>query len=338
MQPAHTLLASLLASSLLFATARPDEPAAAGDKIWLDDLHGWLYQRAQSAVTWLDTRFTPAEEQVPTPPSRFRLGVFSGVELESRGSIRVEPLADFESEIGLPNLEKRLSVFLSTKDPNQLPGASVLESDNAFRLGLNREWMRHIKSSAGIRMKWEPEPFVSLRWARPFGLGPHWKGYPLAKGFWENEDGFGGLGSAILERWRDRWVFRQTLSLRWTQQLRDDDRDRLEDLREEGRDDADGDGYRWEYITNFGYILKLLDEHDYGRLVTGGDVADGTGLRLLLSGDAESANDIRFTLYRKAPLYKDFLYGIIAPEIRWDEDDDWKESYTLHLGLEMIWW
>jgi len=48
--------------------------------------------------------------------------------------------------------------------------------------------------------------------------------------------------------------------------------------------------------------------------------------------------EAKATLYMKGPLYKDFLYWVVAPEVVWEEEQDWKEEFVLNMGVEILLW
>lgn len=305
---------------------------------WIDNSRDWLYQTSHGTVEWLDTRLLEeGEERVPTPPSRFRLGLFSQIELKPEGTTKFVPVADFDTDVELPNLEARLKLFISTEDPSALPGEDPLDSDSALRVGATRGFFDNWNTSVGIKTKWLPEPFAHIKWSPEYKLGNKWTAVPQIKPFWESEDGFGGVTSVVFNRWQNRMIFRQAISLKWSQKLEEDDRDRAID--EDGPQfGEDGNGYRWESTTILGYVPQLLDERDYGRRVGGSDVAKGTGMKGSVVGNEIKTLQARISLFTKGPAYKDFLYYIAGPVVIWRDDDDWKEEFVFKVGFEMLLW
>lgn len=135
----------------------------------------------------------------------------------------------------------------------------------------------------------------------------------------------------------NRWLFRQTLSGKWNKQQQDDDES------DAGDPDSylfgeDGGGYRWAATTVIGFVPKLLDEREYGRRVSAGDVADGWGIRGRVEGDAVQTLSYETALFRKGSLYKDFLYYVIGPKVKWERKYDWEAEYKIEVGIEMLIW
>ncbi|MGA0334115.1 MAG: hypothetical protein ACO3N7_03930 [Kiritimatiellia bacterium] len=305
---------------------------------WIDSTRDWLYRTSHGGVEWLDTSMLDEDqERVPTPPSRFRLGLFTEIELKPEGTTSFAPVADFDTDVDLPNLEARLKLFISTRDPTAIPGDDPLDSESALRVGASRSFFDNWKTSAGIKTKWVPEPFFYLQWSPEYALGEKWTVVPQIRPFWESEDGFGGITSLVMNRWNRRMIFRQSFSLKWSQKFQEDDRKSAAD-EDHPQFGDDGKGYRWDSTSILGYVPLLLDERDYGRRVGGSDVAKGTGIKFRVSGNQIKTLEGRITLFNKGPIYKDFLYYIVGPEVIWQDDQNWKEEYAIKAGFEMLLW
>lgn len=304
---------------------------------WIDSTRDWLYGKSHGTVEWLDTGIVEHEDPVPTPPSRFRVGLYTQIDLEENGEIKFAPVADFDADVELPNLEERMKLFISTKDPTALPGQDPFDSDNALRVGASRSLFDNWKTSAGIKTKWPPEPFVYLQWSPEYSLGRNWTVVPQIRPFWESQDGFGGMTSAVFNRWNNRTMLRQSFSLRWTQEQADED-DKAEVNEDSSQFGYNGGGYRWDSTTVLAYVPLLLDERDYGRRVNGEDIARGFGVKGRVTGNEVNSTKATVTLFYKNPAYKDFLYFILAPEVVWSEENNWNEEYVLKAGFEMLLW
>lgn len=334
----YWILCTLLSPFLSVDAAGESVPVS--DRLnWIDYSHDWIYNTSHGAVVWLDTKFVDETQQevVPTPPSRFRLGLQSSIELERDGSVSIEPIVDFSTDVELPNLEERFKLFITTRDPVALEGTDSFEQDNSLRVGASKGFLKNWDTSAGVKARWLPEVFTYVQWKREFGEIPGWTVNPYLKFFWENEDGFGASPSLVINQWKNRRLFRQSFSARISQKDIDQDEESAGDPDDPQFGD-DGRGVRWQSSTILGYVPLLLDEKDYGRRIGGEDVARGIGLRGQVRGNAVKTLDAKVTLYMKGPLYKDFLYYILAPEVVWDEEEDWKEEYVLNFGVEMLIW
>ncbi len=319
--------------------APEEEPQENTDDNWLDHTRNWLYDTSHGAVVWLDNKWADEQRQdvVETPPSRFLLGVQASVELKSEGTIDFSPVVDFDTDVELPNLEERLKLFITTRDPTELDGATSFEEDSALRVGASKGFLENWKASAGIKTKWLPEIFTFVEWGPRYGDLEGWSTYPKLKFFWESEDKFGTSTSLVFNRWRNRMLFRQTFSGKITQDEVDSDESKAMNPDSPQFGD-DGGGVRWLASTTLGYVPHLLDERDYGRRVGGKDVARGSGIRGQIRGNAVKSLEAKVTLFHKRPIYKDFLYLVLAPEVVWDEEEAWKEEYVFNIGVEMLLW
>jgi len=321
--------------------AEADTTAEAGEESvnWVDHTRNWLYDKSHGAVIWLDTKFVDEENQnvVETPPSRFRIGLQAQAELRPEGSIEFSPVVDFDTDVDLPNLEERLKLFITTRDPVELEGATSFEEDNSLRVGASKGFLENWNASAGVKTKWLPEIFTFVQWNPRYGQLDGWTTYPNIKLFWESEDRLGASTALVFNRWRNRLLFRQTFSGKITKDDLESD-DKKADDPESPQFGDDGGGVRWLASTTLGYVPHLLDERDYGRRVGGKDVARGVGIRGQIRGNAVKSLEAKVTLFHKRPIYKDFLFLVLAPEVVWDEEESWKEEYILNVGVEMLVW
>ncbi|MBC2601790.1 hypothetical protein [Puniceicoccus vermicola] len=305
---------------------------------WVDDTHDWLYNTAHEKIVWFDNKFVPAgQEPLKVPPSRFRLGLYGEVDFGAADNFKLQPVIDLGTDIKLPNLERRLRVFATTKDPSALPGESPVDSNNTLRIGAARSFFKNWDTSAGVKADWPPEAFVNAQWAPTYQPGEHWTLYPNGKVFWDSDEGVGFLGAMTADYWINRWLFRQTLSAKWNKQQQDDDSDDANDP-DSYLYGEDGGGYRWAATSLIGYVPKLLNEKEYGRRVNGSDVADGWGIRGRIEGDAAETLSYEMSLMRKGPLYKDYVYYVIAPKVQWEAENNWGAEYKIEIGIEMLIW
>ncbi len=329
-----------------FASSSADEPSLESEiandpelqRIWVDGLRDWLYDKSHGTVENIDQRFVPeGEEPQVVPPSRFRIGVTNEIELKADGKVEWAPILDFKTEVAFPNIERSLKLFVTTQDNTALPGDDAVESDSSLKVGATRSFTEFFDVSAGVKARWTPEVFAHIQWSEKYQVGPWWKAYPRARIFWENDEKFGGILSFVGDRWKNRFVFRNTGSIKWSQKEQEDDERKAND-EENVQFGDDGNGVRWQVNTSFAYVTKLLDERDYGRRVNGSDLAAGQGVRVQFRGNAAEYLETKVTLFWKRPLYKDYLYYIVAPEADWADENDFDTEYTLKLGLEMLVW
>jgi len=313
-------------------------PVLQAQHSWIDESHSWLYSESQEWIEWFDGLFVPeGEKKLKTPPSKFRLGLYSEFNLETDKDFKLVPVVDLRTDIHLPNLERRLRLFISTEDPTALPDEDAAESNNELRVGATRDFFKNWNTSIGVKARWPPEAFANVSWSRVYKLPNWWRIYPNLKPFWDSTRGLGAVSSVIVDTWSDRWLFRQSASAKWDQRNYRDDRGAAQDPTST-QFGADGEGYRWSLSSVVGYVPLLLDEEDYGRRVSGSDVADGWALRGRVDGNIAQVLSYDITLFRKGPLYKDYVFYVIAPEIQWEQENGWKPEYTVQIGVEVLLW
>ena len=305
---------------------------------WIDTSHSWAYNETQRVIEWFDGLFVSEDENpIKTPPSRFRLGLFTEFDIEADRDYKLVPVIDFKTDIELPNLERRLKVFITTRDPTALPDEDPTESNSELRFGATRDFFKNWNTSAGVKARWPPEAFANAEWVPTYKLPNLWRIYPKLKPFWDSERGFGGLTSLVANHWKDRWLFRPTISLKWDEKDYHEDQDSANDPTS-SQYGQDGLGYRWSVSTVIGYVPHLLNENDYGRRVGGSDAAEGWALRGRIDGNISQTLGYDLTLFRKGPLYKDYIFYVIAPEVQWEQTNNWKAEYTIQIGVEVLLW
>lgn len=234
--------------------------STASDTTWIDETHDWLYDTGHGSVVWVDGQFVPAgKEPLKVPPSRFRLGLYGEFDFGAADSFELKPIIDLGTDVKFPNLERRLRLFITTRDPSALPGESTADANNNLRIGGSRNFFKNWDTSIGVKADWPPEAFVNAQWAPIYQPGNYWTLYPQGKVFWDNKEGIGFLTSLSADYWRERWLFRQTISGKWNKQNQDDDSD------DASNPDSylfgeNGGGYRWAVTSLVGYIPMLLDE------------------------------------------------------------------------------
>ena len=315
-----------------------DKTATDSNTTWVDRTHDWLYDKGHGSVVWVDDKFvTEGEEPIKVPPSRFRLGLYGEFDFGAADSFKLQPIIDLGTDVKFPNLERRLRLFVTTRDPSALPGESTADANNDLRVGASRNFFKNWDTSIGVKADWPPEAFVNAQWVPIYHPSEHWTLYPQGKVFWDNDEGIGFLGALTADYWKHRWLFRQTLSGKWNKQQQDDDSDDAADP-DSFLFGENGGGYRWAVTSLVGYVPKLLNEKDYGRRVSGSDVADGWGVRGRVEGDGAQTLSYELSLLRKGPLYKDYLYYVITPKMEWERQNNWETEYKIEIGIEMLIW
>ena len=298
-----------------------------GNKI--DWMHDKLYEIAQTQVEWVDSWFiSPRDEKRMVAPSRFRVGFYGEGKIQEYKDTEVKPVVDLDAEVELPNLEHRMKLIITTSDPTTLPGKSFIEQlDKSLRTVLVRQWLPDMSTAVGVRLRWKPELFAYALWTHDWKAG-NWLLYPQEKIYWENKDGLGEISTLVLDHWISRWNTRFSTSNKWSKQDRDDDQ-------KTGRED---NGFRWSEVFLLEYAKELLDESRLGRVVSGDDIARGWGMRLSAFGGFHFIDEYRAGVFYRWPLRKKWIYSFAGPEIKWKNENNWDQEWTVKCGIEMLFW
>jgi len=297
----------------------------------MDWIHAYLYKTMQDRVDRLDRWFKPpkGEQPIVAAPSRFRIGMFGETKINEGTGLDVRQVLDFDTDIELPNMKRRIKLIITTSDPTTLPGRYVTEQlDKSLRAAVVKQWMPDVSTSIGVRMRWKPELFANAVWSPSVRNTGNWLLYPHQKFYWENESGVGEISTLIFDHWTDRWNTRFSTSIKWS------DKDRKDDLRT-GRKD---EGFRWSEVYIFGHIQELLDETQVGRVVSGDDMARAWGIRLAAFGGVHVVDEYRAGVFYRCPLRKKWMYLLVEPEINWSNANNWNHEWTVKCGIEMLFW
>ena len=296
-----------------------------------DWMHDALFMAVERTAKNVDGRFASdnaAVERVPV--SRFRVGLYVDAIREAaevseddagdseEGGTKVGLDTDFDIDIELPNVESSLSLFLTTEELGELPGTDPSDRDQGLRIGLRKILPADFSVSAGIKWDWPPEPFARIGWDRLWRPGK-WKLYPAVKGFWKLEDGFGSSADITSDRWFGRGLLRASTGGRWTETT---------------------DDLEWSQTFILGYAKNLIDERKMGGRAKGRDLARGSGLRYRISGDTETGHIQKHQglLFLKFPVRKRWAYFVLAPEVTFRNECDWKAEPGIQVGLDMLFW
>jgi hypothetical protein len=299
-----------------------------GEKI--DWIHANLYKTVQDQVERFDYWFKPPQgEQRIVELSRFRVGVFGEVEIKDDEGVDVKQVLDFDTDIELPNMKRRMKIIITTNDPTTLPGKDVIEQrDKSLRAAaVAEEWMRDLSVAIGVRARWKPGLFVNAVWS-PTWKTENWLVYPQQKIYWENEIGLGEISTLVFDHWTNRWNTRFSTSIKWSEQDRDNDH----------QTERKDEGFRWSEVFIFGHAKELMDEMQLGRVVAGEDVAHGWGIRLAAFGGFHLVDEYRAGIFYRRPLRKKWMYLLVEPEINWRNENNWNHEWKIKFGIEMLFW
>jgi hypothetical protein len=283
---------------------------------YLDAGHDWLYRRLQHWFEDIDVRFAQSEQTpIVVPLSPLRIGVASEF-VHRRGGVEFAANRDFEADVRLPNLERRLRVFVTSDDLQESPGDPALDR-NPVRAGVRFAPQSHIGFEFGVRGKVWPGVFAALRWTPEFHAGAL-RVYPFAKTYLESGLGFGASGGVAFEQWSDRWIARSASYANWVRNTSATD---------------------WTQSFIVGYARAVIEERRYDRLATGRDLACGAVARVSVSGDRVSRTSLyEASVLMKRPLHGGWLYGYVEPVVRWDRNFGWHPDLGVRMGFDALFW
>src|ERR1700686_682851 len=263
---------------------------------YLDAGHDWLYRRLQHAFEDIDVRFAQSEHTpIVVPLSPLRIG-FASEFVHRRGGVEFATTPQLEASVGLPKLERRLRVFITSDDLQESPGDPPLDR-NPVRAGLRFVPQSHISFEFGVRAKIWPAVFGALRWTPEFHAGAL-RVYPFAKTYVESGLGLGTSGGITFEQWSDRWIVRSASYGNWVRNTSATD---------------------WTQSFIVGYARAVIEERRYDRLATGRDLACGAVARVSVSGDRVSHTSLyEASVLMKRPLHGGWLYGYVGRVVRWE--------------------
>lgn len=286
----------------------------------LDYLERNVPLRLQGDMQYVDQRFAaegqPLEVQPPMHDLSFGIYIRSIV----GGETDVEFKPDVSLDVALPNLERRLSLFVESSSSDDLPGRDSLEQeDNGFTIGARKraeDW--NISVDAGVRAKWLPELYSRVAW-QPSWEWDAWRFRLEERAFWESDDGFGTLTSLAVHRWfaNNRWLFKENTS---------------------GKISESTDGYEWEQSLAVGRVFKLFDENRRAnrRSIGSDDAISGYALKGSIFGQDEEVTQYRILGTYRFALYKDFVVGDFRTGPQWRESEDWDPELRIDLGVSLI--
>lgn len=283
----------------------------------LDNSRRMLAETFCGATLWFDGLFgQPDVENARSVSGRVEL---STIYTEADGA---EPRARLRLKYDLPNLDRRVNLFLGRDDRDDFvqgrqEGFAIrssvfgVETDDRWLAGLGYSppgrWQERLDFRVGGRLSSAPEVFVQGRLRRNVFLGERSVWRLRETVFYENRDGFGSTSSADFD-----YVLRRTLLFHWGTV---------------GTVSEATEGLDWRSATvlyqNLGSRSALAYE-------------------LFLRGSTGADIDVREygarTVYRR-PLNREWLYGELIGGYTWPREslDEQREgSALIGFGLEML--
>ena len=282
----------------------------------LDKGHDWLYRRLEKMLVSVDQRYAvPERAPLLVPLSPLRID-FATEFLNRQHGLGMAPRVEFDATLRLPNIERRMRIFISSRDLSEAPGNPAVDR-NPLRAGVRFAPHAHIDVDFGVRVKLKPVAYAALRWAPQFDVG-RFRLYPLVKPYLESGLGLGVSSGITLERWQERWVIRSSSFGNWRRTTA---------------------ATSWDQTLMIGHAQSVIQERAYGSFTAGRDLACGTVLRVLATGDRlSSASRYEISVLFKRPLHGGWLYGYVEPLVRWERGSDWHPDSGIRVGVDALFW
>ena len=278
--------------------------------------HDWLYRRLQRLFEKIDLRFgVPEQAPIVVPLSPMRVG-FDAQFLHAQNGFDFRGTRDLEAALALPNIERRLKLFVTSADVQERP-IDPAEERNPVSFGAQFATQWHLKFELGVQASRSPSTFAAVRWAPTVSVGAV-SLYPFVKPYVQSGLGLGTSGGIALEAWSDRWMVRSTSYGDWVRNT---------------------SATAWSQTLVFGYARAVIQEHRYDRFATGHDLACGAVARLSVSGDRTSRPNLyEISVLMKRPLHGGWLFGYIEPVTQWNRTFEWHPDIGIRIGFDALFW
>lgn len=297
---------------ILFVSGQSLAQESTGMVQKLERAHDWTFMKLNSTVNRFDEIAGGADPfQGSDTNSEFRLTLYTEVKSGSVNEFSIDP--SFSVDLNLPRIERRFHVFINNYAPDTIPGESPLEQKRTTFIGVKQsiDWVKQLglDISAGIKWRLPPVLFGQAQLSRKIEEGK-WMIEPKQTFFWfSDKDGFGEKTSLTVERWQNPRTFtRSAAGARWTEGTK---------------------GVEWSHALSEGYILKG-DRYDMIKTI---------GARFVVTGHKSGSgvmDTYRADIAWRAPLYKDWLFYIINPEVTWENSHGWEPTRTLIVGVDIF--
>ena len=283
----------------------------------LDRWHDRLYLGVQDFIARTDARFVgEGDTALPVPASPFRIGLSTDAIYREDGSVDATPQLDVDLLLQLPNLQRRLRLFVTSDTVEESPSA-LRSASNKVRAGIRLTPLQYVDFDVGIRADAPPVAFTSLRWQRNLAWGK-WEVQPLAKIYLETHAGFGVAAGASFDRWMDHWVFRSSSYANW---------------RKDAHDTALTQGF------TVAHAQEIIRFGRYSDVVDGKDLARGYGLQLLATGTQDTGvQRYEASFFYKQPTKTHWLYWHVAPLVTWERRFNWHPDPGIRVGIDALFW
>lgn len=276
-----------------------------------DRLYVWMQERVEGLDRSLASKDRPLE---PVPAAPFRLALV-GEAIDRDGTADLGLDANFDIALSLPNIERRLRIFVTSSELDEAPRRE--REDQNISAGFRYEVLRHLDFDLGVRIDSAPVAFAALKWSREIDLG-RWDFYPFAKVFAETRESVGYVAAVTFDRWSGRHLFRTSTYAKWR---------------------ADRDSTEWSETLVYARAHQLIVPDRYGSYLRATDIGRGWGLRLFTGGDsARRVDQYEAAVFYRRPTRTRWLYWSVEPLVTWDREYDWSADPGIRVGVEALFW
>lgn len=298
---------------------QPSAPQTFGEQI--DGFHDHTCLMTHALFDRIDKWFSaPGNESLPEVTCPFFVGFED--EILNRGN-GIESLYNvkFDMKLRLPNMERRLNLFITTESldefvsttPNEVKPVTD-DMKHEFLAGFRRQLDDLFDVAVGVRSINEPELFGALKCSHTWHPGD-WTVRPSAKGYWTTKEGLGASGGLLVERWWGPWLFRSASGAKRGEKT---------------------EGTEWSENVTFGYAQEMIQDTRFGSLAQARDFGRGVGFNGLVRGHGTETDAYEANVFYRRPLRGKWMYLHVAPEVRWTAERDWAVDYGVRLGLDFV--
>lgn len=280
----------------------------------LDKFHKATFETFQGNVTRIDRFFADDEhdEEVLEENSSFKLSL--SLQFKEDGGVNVSFDPSLDVRLKMPQMEKRLHLFIDNGSLSDLPGLDPSERDQTISSGLrgtlSRKHISLLNASAGIKWRTPPVLFAEVKLGREFEYGK-WAFKPQQKLFWQSDDGFGEVTELNIDWDISRnWLGRSTSAAKWTEVSK---------------------GLEWEQTFRLGLLLRGVKDQPKKSI----------GFRASAFGHKSGAGVVdryRFSMGYRWAVYKRWLYFQITPEVEFPRSRNFSFTPSIRFGVDALFW
>ncbi|MEO8307665.1 MAG: hypothetical protein ABI616_06450 [Pseudomonadota bacterium] len=290
-------------------------PPPVGFEDYIDYAHDGVFAWTQGIVEGTDHRFADKTKDLdPVPAAPFRVGL-SVESVDRSDGLDLSLDAEFDIQLKLPNIQKRLSLFVTSDTLDEAPREAG--EDTNLSAGLRYALFENLDFDVGVKFEIRPVAFTSLKWKNDYKLGK-WDFHPYIKLFLESDDGLGLSSAATFDRWWGRELFRTSSYGKWL---------------------VDSNKVKWTQSLVYAHVSEQLELRSSAQYAEGRDIGRGWGARLL--AEAEQTGAVTYYeagVFFRWPSKSHWLFWYVEPLVRWDRDYNWSGDAGIRIGVDALFW